>query len=978
MKKILLRLFLLLIMIFGIVPATSFNNANEKTHIVEAYDVKGRIYFDKPADWTSGGVMLMIGHSTWSQGYTMTHLGGSMYYYYQSSAWGGATEIAFVDYNGSAWGGTGERIESRVYGRNNYIITEGTYKVTGGYNIFQIDPFASKYTDTASNLTTYWNVKITTDAIDDRGTTKVSGYKFKSGSSAESTNNYTTSIMQYTNATLTATAKDGYEFEGWYAEENATNLISNDATYVLQNVDYDTHNNKTYYAKFIGKQHTVSFNAGDGVVSTTSKNVRYKSAYGELPIPKHNNDSYAFVGWYTSASGGSQVTSETIYNTNGNTTLYARYQQLDSCTVTFKSFGETITTLTAYETLQYGFSNPSAFNALSKTGYTFNGWFDSSGNQVFATTIVPNNPSNIVLTAKWTPIEYTITFNGIDGADNSLNEQYETFTIESQTFTLKYPSKEFYSFLGWTGSNGATPQKDVTISTGTTGNKTYTANWESKVTLYLDFSGIKKWYGDEASKAYFPFVYFFKGSTNIGWNYSNGKSDEYTRFVDLGNNLFKYDIVFTDSKLKNLQQIDSFIIGFYFDWDNNGDTHQNPLQTTDINFPISYQDNGKEFRVVYEDITNESWTNESKLNNFNITEVTNVHYMIGNEEADSTGPIYNHFPNFDSKPLFIEKEGYKLKGWYTSPTVFTDENLFSEGYSLVNKGSDIYIYANYEQANDYFIYVDTLNKPWNSFSVYMWNNYFGNEEGNIHQNAEFPGVNNPEIVTDIGNKMYKIKIDASKSYDHLIFANTANEGDENNPKQTIDLELTPDKNYYVFTTEIVRNQNNTPCYHVRYEEETDNFLHAQKNISSDVNEFRFIAGFKNKTEANAFGGAEADLSTKQFGYKFIFVKGNTSYVGYWNFNKDYKYNVIRYEGTLYESVDSTGKTGDDFTAIENEYSEFYALSLTDDVTFKYSDYEQIIVVACYRDSDNKVQVIKAQEYNIVGTPGDVYLYEIER
>jgi len=50
MKKKLLRILFLIIMFFGIVPATSFGNTNNDVHTVEAYDLKGRIYFDKPSD----------------------------------------------------------------------------------------------------------------------------------------------------------------------------------------------------------------------------------------------------------------------------------------------------------------------------------------------------------------------------------------------------------------------------------------------------------------------------------------------------------------------------------------------------------------------------------------------------------------------------------------------------------------------------------------------------------------------------------------------------------------------------------------------------------------------------------------------------------------------------------------------------------------------------------------------------------------
>ena len=70
-------------------------------------------------------------------------------------------------------------------------------------------------------------------------------------------------------------------------------------------------------------------------------------------------------------------------------------------------------------------------------------------------------------------VNYTITYN-LDGG--SISGQKTTYTKED-TFTLPTPTRTDYTFMGWTGSNGTTKQKTVTIPKGTTGNLTYTANW---------------------------------------------------------------------------------------------------------------------------------------------------------------------------------------------------------------------------------------------------------------------------------------------------------------------------------------------------------------------------------------------------------------------------------------------------------------------------------------------------------------------
>jgi uncharacterized repeat protein (TIGR02543 family) len=52
-----------------------------------------------------------------------------------------------------------------------------------------------------------------------------------------------------------------------------------------------------------------------------------------------------------------------------------------------------------------------------------------------------------------------------------------TYNITSQAFTLAPPQKSNDIFTGWTGSNGDDPQMTVTISKGSTGERTYYANF---------------------------------------------------------------------------------------------------------------------------------------------------------------------------------------------------------------------------------------------------------------------------------------------------------------------------------------------------------------------------------------------------------------------------------------------------------------------------------------------------------------------
>ena len=87
-------------------------------------------------------------------------------------------------------------------------------------------------------------------------------------------------------------------------------------------------------------------------MSVSRKTVTYNSTYGDLITP--SRAGYTFTGWYTAASGGSRIWSSSIYNTAGNTTLYAQWQ---INTATYCSvYGHTVTNWVTTEnaTCQHG------------------------------------------------------------------------------------------------------------------------------------------------------------------------------------------------------------------------------------------------------------------------------------------------------------------------------------------------------------------------------------------------------------------------------------------------------------------------------------------------------------------------------------------------------------------------------------------------------------------------------------------------
>lgn len=86
--------------------------------------------------------------------------------------------------------------------------------------------------------------------------------------------------------------------------------------------------------------------------------------------------------------------------------------------------------------------------------------------------------SNVTVRPVYTPIEYTITYNGLQGAEN---DNPATYTIESE-IQLVDPELKGYTFLGW--YNGDT--KVTKIDKGSMGDITLVANWEVVSNPLLD------------------------------------------------------------------------------------------------------------------------------------------------------------------------------------------------------------------------------------------------------------------------------------------------------------------------------------------------------------------------------------------------------------------------------------------------------------------------------------------------------------
>lgn len=239
-------------------------------------------------------------------------------------------------------------------------------------------------------------------------------------------------------------------------------------TPAVKEVAWDSTTAKTIDFNYNLITYSVSYDANGGSLSgqKTSYNVEDNS----FTLPTPSRTGYTFLGW-TGSNGNTPQTSVTVSTgTTGNLSYKANWKanQYTYNVRYFSSSGKSLGT-TSY-TRDFGTSE--TINAPAKTGY----------NTPSGQSVKWDSTSAKTIDFTYGLINYSVSYNMNGG---SISGQKTSFTIEDSAFSLPTPSRTGYTFAGWTGSNGTTPQTSITIGAGSSGNKTYTANW-NPIMYYFD------------------------------------------------------------------------------------------------------------------------------------------------------------------------------------------------------------------------------------------------------------------------------------------------------------------------------------------------------------------------------------------------------------------------------------------------------------------------------------------------------------
>jgi len=313
-------------------------------------------------------------------------------------------------------------------------------------------------------------------------------------------------------------------FGGWALTPDATEPAKN-----LGTVNGST----TIYA-YWKTMHQISFDAtSQGIFRNDppSQIMQKLVAEGEpidvngIGLPWYANDgpAFYFAGWAKTENATEALND--LGSATDDATFYAVWVETPTYAVTFNTHGYGTMIVYVQENAQKDQTVARPNNPVAE-GYEFAGWFiaeDSETEFDFATVIT----DNMEIHAKWTPIEYTITYEG--GTNNKQKPNPTSYNIESASVKLNPPSmRTGYTFINWYYDADFT-NVATQISKGSTGNKTFYAKWEKKICTITYMAGS---YGAEVIPAVTKTfdetiklkgaVYTRSGYIQKGWAIENG------------------------------------------------------------------------------------------------------------------------------------------------------------------------------------------------------------------------------------------------------------------------------------------------------------------------------------------------------------------------------------------------------------------------------------------------------------------------
>ena len=230
---------------------------------------------------------------------------------------------------------------------------------------------------------------------------------------------------------LPVPTRTGYAFVGWYTDPNG-------GTKVTESTPVATLENQTYYAHWDANAYTLSYD-GNGGYGIPAAQAKYHDTALQISTTVPARTGYTFKSWLLSGSDKTYRAGDYFYE-NQSGVLVAQWTP-NTYTVYFNGNGgnPAYSSKSVVYTGYYG-DLPSA----SRTGYTFTGWYTSSGSRVNDNSTQYLIAGDQTLYAYWSANDYT--YSVVYKSSNGTNLGSESVT---HTFGATYTVYPGYNYSGY-------------------------------------------------------------------------------------------------------------------------------------------------------------------------------------------------------------------------------------------------------------------------------------------------------------------------------------------------------------------------------------------------------------------------------------------------------------------------------------------------------------------------------------------------
>ena len=214
-------------------------------------------------------------------------------------------------------------------------------------------------------------------------------------------------------------SRTGYEFDGWYEATDSINAIVK--------IPQGSIGERVLNARWRANRYTVTFDAQGGATAEPQiRQITYDQPFDSLAMTSRSG--YNFMGWFTEATGGIEVTENTVVQKTEDQTLYARWSGPVEYAVTYNLFnGTNHSSNPSFYTVEA--ENIITFERPTKTDWVFEGWYAEESFSTEITQIPLGSTGSVTLYAKW-------RWNGPDPQDGNGNT-YTTVQIGNQVWTVE-------------------------------------------------------------------------------------------------------------------------------------------------------------------------------------------------------------------------------------------------------------------------------------------------------------------------------------------------------------------------------------------------------------------------------------------------------------------------------------------------------------------------------------------------------------